>query len=59
MERLDAMKKEDFESFKRGMAQARFFSKEGARDGYVSHSPLEIEHKGNHRQARASKVIRT
>ena len=37
------MKKEDFESFKRGMAQAKAYLDEGRRDGYVTHSPLDIK----------------
>ena len=37
------MKKEDFESFKRGMAEAKGYMEEGKRDGYVTHTPLDIK----------------
>lgn len=37
------MKKEDFESFKRGMAQAKDYVELGKRDGYVTHTPLDIK----------------
>lgn len=37
------MKREDFESLKRGMAQAKDYVEGGKRDGYVTHSPLDIK----------------
>ena len=37
------MKEEDFESLKRGMAQAKSYLEDGARDGYVVHSPVDIK----------------
>ena len=37
------MKKEDFESFKRGMVQAKSYIEKGARNGYVTHTPLDIK----------------
>ena len=35
------MKKSDFESFQRGMAEAKAYLK-GARDGYVTHRPVDV-----------------
>ena len=35
------MKKSDFESFQRGMAQAKAYVA-GARDGYVAHEPIDV-----------------
>lgn len=37
------MKKEDFESFKRGMAQAKAYVETDEREGYVTHSPVDIK----------------
>ena len=37
------MKQEDFESFKRGMAQTRSYIEDGAREGFVTHSPVDIK----------------
>ena len=37
------MKKEDFESFQRGMAQARNYIEDGAGEGFVTHSPVDIK----------------
>lgn len=36
------MNKDDFESFKRGMAEAEAFLEEGRRDGYVVHEPVNV-----------------
>lgn len=37
------MKKEDFESFTRGMAEVKAYLGEGKREGYVTHTPLDIK----------------
>ena len=37
------MKQEDFESFKRGLAQARSYIEDDARDGFITHTPLDIK----------------
>jgi putative transcriptional regulator len=34
---------EDFESLKRGLAEARAFIQEGRREGYVVHRPVDIK----------------
>jgi len=36
------MNKEDFESFQRGMAEARAFM-QGAREGYAVHEPVDVK----------------
>ena len=36
------MNKEHFESFQRGMAQARAYLDEDAREGYVAHEPVDV-----------------
>ncbi len=35
------MKKDDFESLRRGLAEAKAY-REGARDGYVVHEPIDV-----------------
>lgn len=37
------MNDEDFKSFQRGMAQARAFLDDGARDGFVVHEPVNVK----------------
>lgn len=37
------MKTEDFESMMRGMAQAEAFVKDGARDGFAVHEPVDVK----------------
>jgi putative transcriptional regulator len=37
------MKTEDFESLKRGMAQAKAYMEDGKREGFVVHTPLDIK----------------
>lgn len=53
------MKKEDFESFKRGMAQARSYIEDGSRDGYVTHTPLDIKAVRNKTKLSQDKFART
>ena len=38
----EKVNKEDFASFQRGLAQARAYLNEGAREGYVVHDPIDV-----------------
>lgn len=37
------MKAADFDSMMRGLAEAKAFIEEGARDGYVIHEPIDVK----------------